>query len=171
MSNFNFAPWRILEKLFLFSLFIMLFFKKISLLLLFPCTLLQAQENLHPQSGTYEWPKDPLVKQKLEQWRDSKFGMIIHWGLYAVPGIVESWQLCSEDWVERDSNIAYADFKKWYWGLIKYFNPVHFNPTGIRNTTGGRNTPRLIETIIMISVNIPRAGRSSRILRITNSVS
>ena len=76
----------------------------------------------------YEWPKDPLVKQKLEQWQDLKFGMIIHWGLYAVPGIVESWALCSENWIERDSTIAYDDFKKWYWGLSKDFNPVDFNP-------------------------------------------
>jgi alpha-L-fucosidase len=87
-----------------------------------------AQQSDHQPSQNYQWPADNLVKQKLDQWQDLKFGMIIHWGLYAVPGIVESWALCSEDWVERDSTIAYADFKKWYWGLIKDFNPVNFNP-------------------------------------------
>jgi len=54
--------------------------------------------------------------------------MIIHWGLYAVPGIIESWSLCSEDWVRRDSNSYYGDYKKWYWGLQKDFNPVNFDP-------------------------------------------
>jgi len=49
--------------------------------------------------------------------RTLKFGMIIHWGLYAVPGIIESWALCSEDWIERDSTMPYDSFKKWYWGL------------------------------------------------------
>lgn len=101
------------------------------LLLLLQSVLLQnatAQPNVHPQSQQYEWPTDPLVKNKLEQWQDYKFGMIIHWGLYAVPGIIESWALCSESWIERDSTIAYDDFKKWYWGLKKDFNPVNFNP-------------------------------------------
>src|SRR4051794_3506724 len=69
-----------------------------------------AQPNVHQQSHEYEWPEDPLVKNKLDKWQDLKFGMIIHWGLYAVPGIVESWQLCSEDWVGRDSTISYDSF-------------------------------------------------------------
>jgi alpha-L-fucosidase len=88
----------------------------------------QAQQGVHPQSSTYELPTEPDVKAKLEKWQDQKFGIIIHWGLYAVPGIVESWTLCSEDWIERDSNMAYEDYKKWYWGLMKDFNPVNFDP-------------------------------------------
>ncbi|HTG56744.1 MAG TPA: alpha-L-fucosidase, partial [Niabella sp.] len=86
------------------------------------------QQGIHPSSTQYEWPTDPQVKQKLDQWQDQKFGMIIHWGLYAVPGIIESWSLCSEDWITRDSNSYYGDYKKWYWGLQKDFNPVNFNP-------------------------------------------
>ena len=78
----------------------------------------------------YVAPKEPEVKAKLEQWKDLKFGMIIHWGLYAVPGIVESWSICSEDedWIPRDSTISYDNYKQWYWGLSKEFNPVDFNP-------------------------------------------
>ncbi|HVU83919.1 MAG TPA: alpha-L-fucosidase, partial [Puia sp.] len=90
----------------------------------------KAQPNIHlqSQSSGYEWPKDPEVQAKLDKWQDQKFGILIHWGLYAVPGIIESWNLCSEDWINRDSTIAYADYKKWYWGLIDKFNPVNFNP-------------------------------------------
>lgn len=88
-----------------------------------------AQENnLHNQSTIYQWPTEPLVKEKLDKWQDQKFGMIIHWGVYAVPGIIESWSICSEDWIERDSTITYDDYKKWYWGLSKQFNPVNFDP-------------------------------------------
>ena len=104
--------------------------KKIQLICL--CLLLQglvrAQQNVHPQSATYEWPAEPDVKAKLEKWQDQKFGIIIHWGLYAVPGIMESWNLCSEEWIDRDSTIAYEDYKKWYWGQSQKFNPVNFNP-------------------------------------------
>jgi alpha-L-fucosidase len=104
---------------------------KICLLFIFlGSTYMQAcpQEQVHPQSAVYQWPEDPLVKAKLEKWQDQKFGMIIHWGLYAVPGIIESWALCSEDWIERDSTKTYDQFKNWYWGLKKDFNPVSFNP-------------------------------------------
>jgi alpha-L-fucosidase len=87
-----------------------------------------AQNNIHHQSTQYQWPEDPLVMQKLDQWRDQKFGMIIHWGLYAVPGIIESWSLCNESWIDRDSASSYDKYKDWYWGLKKDFNPVKFNP-------------------------------------------
>jgi alpha-L-fucosidase len=100
----------------------------VSIFLLGFCYAVNAQQGVHPQSATYEWPADPLVKAKLDKWQDQKFGMIIHWGLYAVPGMIESWALCSEDWIDRDSNTTYDDFKKWYWGLKKDFNPVQFNP-------------------------------------------
>lgn len=88
-----------------------------------------AQRNdIVEQSTTYEWPTDPLVKQKLDTWQDKKFGMIIHWGIYAVPGIIESWSICSEDWIERDTTISYEDYKKSYWDYSKQFNPTKFNP-------------------------------------------
>jgi len=90
---------------------------------------IKAQElGIHPQSHEYEWPKDKQVLAKLDQWQDLKFGMIIHWGLYAVPGIIESWELCSEDWINRPDSMTYCNFKKWYWGLKDEFNPINFDP-------------------------------------------
>jgi alpha-L-fucosidase len=106
--------------------------KKTSLVLcMFFCFFsigLKSQQNVHPQSDQYMYPTDPLVREKLEHWRDQKFGMIIHWGLYAVPGMIESWGICSEDWISRDSTVDYGDYKKWYWALKKDFNPVKFDP-------------------------------------------
>lgn len=90
--------------------------------------LLAAQSMRHEQSATYVGPSDPLVKEKLEQWRDLKFGIIFHWGLYSVPGIVESWQLTSEDWITPDTTRTYDEYKQWYWGLIASFNPTDFDP-------------------------------------------
>lgn len=98
------------------------------LLFLANADALAQQQAVHPQSGAYEWPSDPQVKKKLEQWQDLKFGVILHWGLYAVPGIIESWALCSEDWIERDT--TYEGFKAWYWGLKRDFNPTKFDPDG-----------------------------------------
>ncbi|MFW0717282.1 alpha-L-fucosidase [Pedobacter sp. N23S346] len=106
--------------------------KKLLIVLIFAsfANVVYAQErnDIVKESTKYEWPTDPLVKEKLDTWQDKKFGMIIHWGLYAVPGIIESWSICSEDWIERDSTISYDDYKKAYWDYSKQFNPTKFNP-------------------------------------------
>lgn len=62
----------------------------------------QANPDLNLDAA-YTAPTEPDVQAKLAQWQDLKFGMLIHWGLYAVPGIVESWSICSEDeeWIPR----------------------------------------------------------------------
>ncbi|UZD23200.1 alpha-L-fucosidase [Algoriphagus halophytocola] len=89
----------------------------------------QAQNTLHPTSASYEYPTDPKVAEKLEHWRDQKFGILIHWGIYAVPGIVESWSIVNEDWINRkDTTQSYEEYKKWYWGLKDEFNPKNFDP-------------------------------------------
>lgn len=88
-----------------------------------------AQESdVMEQADGYEWPTDKEVLNKLEAWQDLKFGVLFHWGVYAVPGICESWPLCNEDWINRDTTVTYQDYKKWYWGLSKVFNPIKFNP-------------------------------------------
>jgi len=100
------------------------------LLILICCShsLFAQRDDIVQQSSKYEAPTDPLVQAKLDSWQDKKFGMILHWGLYAVPGMIESWSICSEDWIERDSTVKYEDYKKWYWGLSEKFNPTNFNP-------------------------------------------
>ncbi len=95
--------------------------------LMYACAVFAQDEH---ENAPYTWPDDKQVSAKLDKWQDLKFGMIIHWGLYAIPGIVESWSVCSEDesWIPRDSNVSYIDYKKWYWDLSKQFNPVKFDP-------------------------------------------
>ena len=45
-------------------------------------TATQAQEKYFPDP-------DPLIQQRLEEWRDLKFGLLMHWGTYSQWGIVE----------------------------------------------------------------------------------
>ncbi len=79
---------------------------------------------------TYQPPGDAKVVTKLSQWSDKKFGLFMHWGIYSIPGIVESWSINSEDasWIPRDSTKNYEDYKRWYFDLSKQFNPVNFDP-------------------------------------------
>lgn len=90
------------------------------------------QGFVHQQSEAsgYVWPTDKQVLEKLDKWQDQKFGVLFHWGLYSVPGIVESWSICSEDvdWISRKNGLPYDEYKKWYWGLKDSLNPVNFNP-------------------------------------------
>jgi alpha-L-fucosidase len=76
---------------------------------------------------------DPLVLEKLEQWQDLKFGLLMHWGAYSQWGIVESWSLCPEDygWCRRykgEKPHNYFEYKKEYENLQKTFNPEKFDP-------------------------------------------
>ena len=85
-----------------------------------------------PVNG-YIVPTDPLVLQKLDEWQDLKFGVLFHWGIYSVPGMMESWNLCSEDeqWEmnkRQEMGLGYEEFKKWYWDLYHQFKPTLFNP-------------------------------------------
>lgn len=88
----------------------------------------QEREDVYERSKAYEWPTDAQVVSKLHDWQDKKFGVLMHWGLYAVPGIVESWSICDEDWITRDTTMTYQQYKDWYWGLADKFNPTQFNP-------------------------------------------
>lgn len=109
--------------------------KKINLLWLMLFALLvpavaQQEGMRHKRSDGYVWTTDSLVLNKLDKWKDLKFGVIFHWGLYSVPGILESWVLCGEDvdWIKRPQNMTYEEYKKWYWGQKDSLNPVKFNP-------------------------------------------
>lgn len=73
--------------------------------------------------------EDKKVQKKIDDWRQLKFGLFMHWGTYSQEGIVESWALCSEDepWCQRE-NPVYNDFKKDYVNLKTTFNPTEFEP-------------------------------------------
>ncbi|CCH52019.1 Alpha-L-fucosidase [Fibrisoma limi BUZ 3] len=91
-----------------------------------------AQQHSEQNHSKYIWPKDEQVKQKLSQWQDVKFGLLMHWGTYSKWGIVESWSLCPEDegWCERRGPYAgnYTEYKRAYENIRTEFNPVKFNP-------------------------------------------
>lgn len=95
---------------------------------LFASSFAFAQGDVYERSKTYEWPTDQQVVKNLKAWQDLKFGVLMHWGLYAVPGIVESWSICDEDWITRDTTMTYQQYKDWYWGQSEKFNPTKFNP-------------------------------------------
>ncbi|RLD75192.1 MAG: alpha-L-fucosidase [Bacteroidetes bacterium] len=105
-----------------------------SIFLLFTCAFLLlpfALCHVSAQHGEQKYypESDPLVLEKLDQWQDMKFGLLMHWGAYSQWGIVESWSICAEDegWCRR-KNDNYTEYKKEYENLKTTFNPTNFDP-------------------------------------------
>jgi len=74
-----------------------------------------------------DFETSPTILNKISDWQDLKFGLMIHWGAYSQWGIVESWSICNESWCDRNG-ANYVDYVKKYNELPKTFNPVNFNP-------------------------------------------
>ena len=92
--------------------------------------VLSASAFSQHQLDRYVPETDPLVLEKLEQWQDLKFGLLMHWGPYSQWGIVESWSICAEDegWCRRKDD-DYTRYKEDYEDLQLSFNPVRFDPS------------------------------------------
>ncbi len=72
--------------------------------------------------------KDPAPltdDQRMEWWRDARFGMFIHWGLYAVPAGTYNGQRIPGigEWIMNKGQIPVKEYEK----FAGQFNPIGFN--------------------------------------------
>lgn len=82
----------------------------LSALLLVQCVLAQNSTN----------------NERMQWWRDARFGMFIHWGVYAVPaGTYKGFPMArgGGEWIMNRSKIPVAEYQ----GYAKQFNPVKYN--------------------------------------------
>ena len=84
-------------------------------------------------AGYSQTPYDPYQNETKEQkdermawWRDARFGMFIHWGVYAVPaGTYKGEQIPHiGEWIMLNAKIPVDEYK----AFAKEFNPVKYNP-------------------------------------------
>ena len=63
---------------------------------------------------------------RMQWWREAKFGMFIHWGVYAVPaGTYQGRQIHHVgEWIMYDAKIPVAEYR----AFAKRFNPVKYDP-------------------------------------------
>ena len=68
---------------------------------------------------------DPAHEKRLEWWREARFGMFIHWGLYAVPAGEWKGKLIPGigEWIMNRARIPVREYEL----LARQFNPVKFN--------------------------------------------
>ena len=86
--------------------------RKLALLLLLFATLLQngmAQKKLTSET-------DAQKKERMAWWVNDRFGMFIHWGLYALPA--------RHEWVKNHERITTENYQKYF----DNFNPDLYNP-------------------------------------------
>lgn len=61
-------------------------------------------------------PDDATEKAKMAWWRDAKFGLFMHWGVYSIIG--------KGEWVQWQQQIPVGEYAK----LAEQFNPDKFDP-------------------------------------------
>src|SRR4249919_1648623 len=62
-------------------------------------------------------PQHIDTSAKMQWFKDAKLGIFIHWGIYSVNGVDESWGFFNR-------KLSYADYMK----QIKGFTASHYNP-------------------------------------------
>jgi alpha-L-fucosidase len=69
---------------------------------------------------------DPAREKRLEWFREAKYGLFIHWGLYAIPA--GEWQgkrsLGLGEWIMNRSQVPVREYEK----LAARFNPINYKP-------------------------------------------
>ncbi|MDO5971768.1 alpha-L-fucosidase [Flavivirga aquimarina] len=63
--------------------------------------------------------------ERMAWWRDSKFGMFIHWGVYSIPGGERDGKICGggAEWIMDKLDYTIEEYEK----FPAMFNPVKFN--------------------------------------------
>jgi alpha-L-fucosidase len=80
------------------------------MLAVFTCQQIFAQQKI--------WDETEQEKtERLQWWTDARFGMFIHWGIYA--------QAARHEWVKKRERISDEDYQKYF----DYFNPDLFDPS------------------------------------------
>jgi alpha-L-fucosidase len=66
---------------------------------------------------------------RMQWWRDAKFGMFIHWGIYAVPAGIWDGEIVDAkhgaEWIQCDALLTRAQYEPY----ARQFNPLKFNAT------------------------------------------
>ena len=60
---------------------------------------------------------------RMQWWRDARFGLFIHWGLYAVPAGEWKGQTSHAEWIRETAQIPLEEYDK----FVPQFNPVKFD--------------------------------------------
>ena len=139
--------------------------RSIFLIILFLPFFLKAQTEISKDSIQYE--------KKMEWFKDAKLGIFIHWGIYAVNGISESWSfynnyISHEDYMKQLKGFTAKKYDPEYWAkLIKesgarysvitskhhdgfaLWNTKYGNLNAVKNSAAKKVSPKLDRAIFV----------------------
>ncbi len=98
-------------------------FLKVILLFLFASNLTMHGQQNKTENFLYETKAQK--EQRMKWWKDSRFGLFIHWGLYSVPAGEWNGQTNHAEWIRTTAQIPLTTYEK----FVQQFNPVKFNAT------------------------------------------
>jgi alpha-L-fucosidase len=83
--------------------------------------------------------------QRMAWWREARFGIFMHWGLYSV--LAGSWQgqrspKANGEWIMNDLKIPLTDYEQ----LVHRFNPVRYDPQAWAAAVAGAGAKYLVIT-------------------------
>ena len=83
-------------------------------------------ENEDLYQGPYHDESTDDRNQRMAWWREARFGLFIHWGVYAVPAGTHKGEQIEHigEWIMHYGRIPVSDYQK-YSGE---FNPVNYDP-------------------------------------------
>jgi alpha-L-fucosidase len=87
--------------------------------------MLMAAATVTPLAALSEETKEQR-DARMQWWREAKFGMFIHWGVYAVPaGAYKGQQIRGiGEWIMRNAEIPISEYR----AFARQFNPVKYDP-------------------------------------------
>ncbi len=77
------------------------------------------------QTQTKKTPSETKAQkeQRMKWWKDARFGLFIHWGIYSVPAGVWKSDTNHAEWIRNTAKIPIHEYEK----FVQQFDPVKFN--------------------------------------------
>jgi len=96
---------------------------KILLPFLFICNLTAYSQN--PKTKNFLSETKDQKEQRMKWWKDARFGLFIHWGLYSVPAGEWKGETNHAEWIRTTAQIPVTEYEK----FVQQFDPEKFNAT------------------------------------------
>jgi len=79
----------------------------------------------HTLSFSQDFTQEPTEQkaQRMKWWTEAKFGLFIHWGLYAIPAGKWGDKTHYGEWIRHEAQIPLEEYEK----LLDKFNPIEFH--------------------------------------------
>ena len=98
--------------------------KTVSVLLLY-CALQIVTHLITSSASAQDYLHESKAEKdtRMQWWREARFGMFIHWGLYSIPAGEWKENTNHAEWIRTTAQIPVEEYDK----FVSQFNPVKFN--------------------------------------------